>query len=130
MVTQLLYFNDCFSTFPFFSRDVDWECEKRLYLESVKKHLSWNQAGRQGRTLFQLQSLFQNFKNSYLLGVLTELLDLMSQTARSSGSWASQPQHPSDLTRRYAASAVSRALSFWLSNRLIWSLLVGTTEDA
>lgn len=63
---------------------------------------------------------------------MTELLDLMSETNRSSGSSASQPQHPSDLTRRYTASAVSKAwlASFWLSNRLIWCLLVGTTKDA
>lgn len=75
---------------------------------------------------------FRIKKNSFLVGVMTELLDLMSETNRSSGSSASQPQHPSDLTRRYTASAVSKALlaSFWLSNRLIWCLLVGTTKDA
>lgn len=40
-----------FIILPFFCREVDWEREKSLFLESVKKHIRDNQGRRQGRTL-------------------------------------------------------------------------------
>lgn len=46
-----MYGTVCFSSSPFFCREVDWEREKRMYLDSVKKHISDHQGRRQGRTL-------------------------------------------------------------------------------
>eukprot|EP00066_Takifugu_rubripes_P023541 XP_011612807.1 PREDICTED: S100P-binding protein [Takifugu rubripes] len=60
--------------------EMDWAHEKRVYLDSVKKHVSGNQGGRKD--------------------VMTELLDLMTETNCPPGSSTSQPQHPSDLTSR------------------------------
>lgn len=43
---------------------MDWAHEKRVYLDSVKKHISGNQGGRKGRILSQLCALYPEYSCS------------------------------------------------------------------
>lgn len=79
--------------FPFFS--TDWEHEKGFYLDSVNKHISGNQGGRQGRDVGSARSSFPRMflfshKDKVLwqhdgsLAELNELLQLPSGHVRNS----------------------------------------------
>lgn len=64
------------------------------------------------RTCFSICILFSK-KLFCPLDVMTELVNLMTETNCSPGSSAPQPQHPSDFTRRYTAVIATRMMKLW-----------------
>ncbi|KAM9477100.1 S100P-binding protein isoform 2-T7 [Clarias gariepinus] len=87
-------------------REEDWEKEKNVYVESVKRHMT------------------DNMQN----GVMSELLHLMDTVAnRERGIDGRKWQHPSDLTRRYAGTVRGKEITghvpmvvffHWVSGRI------------